>query len=85
MKMRIKICGITRVTDAKIAAQAGVDAIDLVFYEKSPRVVTIPQAQGIMAALPAFVSTVALFVNADASASTSSGPADPGGLSAIPW
>jgi phosphoribosylanthranilate isomerase len=66
MKMRIKICGITQVADAKIAAQAGADAIGLVFYEKSPRVVTVSQAQEIMAALPAFVSTVALFVNADA-------------------
>lgn len=64
MRIRTKICGITRVEDALIAAQAGVDAIGLVFYAKSPRAVSIAQAQDIVAALPPFVTSVGLFVNA---------------------
>ena len=66
MRVRTKICGITRVEDALVAAQAGVDAIGLVFYAKSPRAVNVAQAQKIIAALPPFVSTVGLFVNASA-------------------
>lgn len=60
---RIKICGITRVDDALLAAQLGADAIGFVFYAKSPRYVTPLQAQAIMAQIPAFVTTVGLFVD----------------------
>ncbi len=60
---RVKICGITRVEDGLHAAQAGADAIGLVFVGKSPRHVTPHQAREIARALPPFVSTVALFVN----------------------
>jgi phosphoribosylanthranilate isomerase len=60
---RIKICGITRIEDALVAAQAGADAIGLVFYEKSPRHVTAQQAARVVAALPPFVTVVGLFVN----------------------
>ncbi len=63
MRTRIKICGITRIEDALNAAYLGVDAIGLVFYAKSPRAVTITQAQAIIQALPAFVTTVGLFVD----------------------
>lgn len=62
--VRSKICGITRVEDALVAAQAGADAIGLVFYSKSPRAVSIQRAREIVAALPPFVTTVGLFVNA---------------------
>ena len=62
--VRSKICGITRVEDALIAADAGADAIGLVFYGKSPRAVSVQQARAIVAALPPFVTTVGLFVNA---------------------
>ena len=63
--VRSKICGITRIEDALAAVDAGADAIGLVFYPKSPRAVTIEQAQAIIAELPPFVSTVGLFVNAE--------------------
>lgn len=63
-RTRIKICGITRIEDARCAADAGADAIGLIFYAGSPRVVTTEQALSISNALPPFVSTVALFVNA---------------------
>jgi len=62
--VRSKICGITRVDDALTAAKAGADAIGLVFYAKSPRAVDVRQAREVVAALPPFVTTVGLFVNA---------------------
>ena len=62
--MRVKICGITSVDDALIAAKAGADAIGLVFYEASPRCVNIEQAEAIARAVGPFVTVVALFVNA---------------------
>ena len=65
MRTRVKICGFTQVKDAVYAAGLGVDAIGLVFYEPSPRNISIETAQAIRQALPAFVSVVALFVNAE--------------------
>jgi phosphoribosylanthranilate isomerase len=66
-RTRVKICGITRADDALAAAAMGVDAIGLVFYEKSPRNVAIEQAAAICRQLPAFVTTVALFLDAEQS------------------
>jgi len=63
MRTRIKICGFTQAKDAVVAANLGVDAIGLVFYPPSPRYVSIEQAKEIVAALPAFVTVVALFVD----------------------
>jgi phosphoribosylanthranilate isomerase len=65
---RTKICGITRVEDAVAAAQAGADAIGLVFVSRSPRNVGLTLAAEIAAVLPPFVTRVALFVNPDAEA-----------------
>jgi phosphoribosylanthranilate isomerase len=62
---RVKICGITSQADAEMAVAAGADALGLVFYTKSPRAVTVEQAQLICAVIPAFVTVVALTVNAD--------------------
>jgi phosphoribosylanthranilate isomerase len=63
---RIKICGITRPEDVLAAAQCGADAIGLVFYQRSPRQVSIAQARQLAEVLPPFVSLVGLFVNAEA-------------------
>jgi phosphoribosylanthranilate isomerase len=63
MRTRVKICGITRVEDALAAARSGADAIGLVFWPGSPRIVTIESARTIAAALPPFVSIVGLFVD----------------------
>ena len=65
-KIRTKICGITRPEDAAAAARLGADAVGLVFYPQSKRAVTPAQAAPIVAALPPFVSAVALFVNESA-------------------
>ena len=66
MRTRVKICGLTRPVDARAAAQAGADAIGLVFYPPSPRFLSTERAVEIRDALPPFVQTVALFVNPDA-------------------
>lgn len=63
LRTRVKICGITRIDDALAAANAGADAIGLVFWPGTPRRVEFEQARAIAAALPAFVSLVGLFVD----------------------
>ena len=63
MRTRIKICGITRAEDARMAAELGADAIGLVFYPPSPRSVGPEQARAIIAAMPPFVTVVGLFVD----------------------
>lgn len=65
-RTRIKFCGITRPEDALSAVALGVDALGLVFYPGSPRAVSATQAAEICRQLPAFVTVVGLFVNADA-------------------
>lgn len=65
MRTRVKICGITRIEDAIAAVDAGADALGFVFYAKSPRAVSIADAADIIDRLPAFVTSVALFVDAE--------------------
>lgn len=64
-RTRVKICGLTSVKDALFAVNCGADAIGLVFYEPSPRHVSIDQAWSIAESIPAFVTKTALFVNPD--------------------
>lgn len=65
MRVRVKICGITIAEDALHAVANGADAIGLVFYPPSPRNVTIQEAIEIAQQVPAFVTVVGLFVNAE--------------------
>lgn len=62
--VRVKICGITRKEDALAVAGSGADAIGLVFYDRSPRHVSLEEAARLVAVLPPFVTVVGLFVNA---------------------
>jgi len=61
--IRVKICGVTTVEDATLAADLGASAIGLVFWPQSPRFVDVEQAKRIVAALPPFVGAVGVFVN----------------------
>ena len=63
MSVKVKICGITSVADGLAAAAAGADMIGLMFYEKSPRHVSLQTAAEISRALPPFVMRVGVFVN----------------------
>ncbi len=65
MAVRVKICGITRVEDLHAACNAGADAVGFVFYAPSPRNVSIDVAAALVRALPPFVQSVGLFVDAD--------------------
>ena len=65
MAVRVKICGITRLQDLHAACEAGADALGFVFYEKSPRHVSMATATALVRELPPFVQSVGLFVNAE--------------------
>jgi phosphoribosylanthranilate isomerase len=65
-KVRIKICGLTRNQDVQVAVAEGVDALGFVLYAPSPRAVTAEQAALLIKHAPAFVTTVALFVDESA-------------------
>ncbi len=67
MSVRVKICGITSVEDGLVAAEAGADMIGLMFYDRSPRNITIETAAEISRALPPFVLRAGVFVNPDES------------------
>jgi len=62
-RTRIKICGITRLCDARQVAELGGDAIGLVFHSQSPRAVALDTAVQIRLAMPPFVTVTALFMN----------------------
>jgi phosphoribosylanthranilate isomerase len=59
----IKVCGITRLTDALQAVEQGATALGFVFWPRSPRAVSIERAAEIIAELPSHMTTVGVFVN----------------------
>jgi phosphoribosylanthranilate isomerase len=61
--VKVKICGITNVEDALVAAEAGADLLGFVFCEKSPRFVRIEQAASIARQVPPFIIKTGVFVN----------------------
>ena len=65
MRTRVKICGLTRPDDVIFAVKAGVDALGFVFYERSPRYISPEVARELANLVPAWVSTVGLFVNSE--------------------
>lgn len=65
-RTRIKICGVSRPEDVDAAVDSGADAIGFVFHAASPRHVSIAAAVALARRLPAFVTPVGLFVNAEA-------------------
>jgi phosphoribosylanthranilate isomerase len=63
MDVKVKICGLTNVADAVVAAEAGADLVGLMFYEKSPRAISVATAVEISRAISPFVLRVGVFVN----------------------
>lgn len=59
----VKICGITNREDAEAAVEAGADALGFVFYERSPRNVTVDRVREIIKSLPSSVESVGVFVD----------------------
>jgi len=60
--VRVKICGLTNVEDARVAVRAGADALGLIFAE-SPRRVTVEQARDIIREVSPYITTVGVFVD----------------------
>jgi phosphoribosylanthranilate isomerase len=63
MRVKAKICGITRAADARAAVEAGCDALGFNFHRGSPRYVTPASAKDIVATVPPFVTCIGLFVD----------------------
>ena len=61
MTVRVKVCGITSLADARLAVDAGADALGFIFVEGTPRFVTPRAAAAIIAELPPFVTPVGVF------------------------
>lgn len=79
----VKICGITNLEDARVAVEAGTDALGFVFYEKSPRAMKPDAVKKIIAGLPQSVETVGVFLDHSLPAALS--VAEQAGLQAVQW
>jgi phosphoribosylanthranilate isomerase len=67
-RLVVKVCGMTRLDDAALAASLGAQAVGFVFWPESPRAVTVAAARDIARALPPQVTAVGVFVNQPADA-----------------
>lgn len=65
MRIKIKICGVTKYEDARIAVNLGVDALGFVFTKGDPRYINPQKASGIIKRLPPFIAKVGVFNNED--------------------
>ena len=63
MSTQVKICGVTSVADAQLATEAGADMIGLMFYDQSPRHISLATAVEIARTLPPLILRVGVFVN----------------------
>ena len=64
MPVKVKICGITSLSDGMAAAEDGADALGFMFYDQSPRHISVEAATALIRQLPPFVIKVGVFVNA---------------------
>lgn len=64
-QLQVKLCGLTRLQDARLAVKLGLDMLGFIFYRKSPRWLSQREARAIMSELPATIDRVGVFVNED--------------------
>jgi phosphoribosylanthranilate isomerase len=65
-RVRVKICGVRTLEEAEASVKAGADALGFNFWPESPRFITPEEARRIVAALPALINSIGVFVNEDA-------------------